>query len=265
MKVILIDYTKDAIEKLILTKNTRHLNCEYGELMRKIRNMSYGEKISELKYVLNSVGSALEFVDYTFLIQGVTRAFTHQLVRHRVGTSFAQQSLRITDKEDFEYYLPDNIKNDEQKKIAYEKIMESISKSYEELLNLRVDLQDARGILPINVKTNILFKANLRSISDIVSERLCIRTQQEFRKVVQKIKEKILDIHPPLEVLFRVSCAKNLTCKWRNFKDCNLKNEYIDVLDHDSCSEKVAETIDNYLNENLLDYSPQPEIKNKKE
>ena len=92
MDVILVNRTENAKRMLVLTKRTRHLVGEsaYQEVME----MDDEQLDKELEYVFNTISSSWEFVDYIFLITGVTRAFTHQLVRHRVGVAYAQQARR---------------------------------------------------------------------------------------------------------------------------------------------------------------------------
>ena len=174
MKVILVDYTKKAKEILIMTKNTRHFS-EYTDL-EYIENMPEDEKEKQLEYVFGTIGSCWEFVDYTFLIRGVTRAFTHQLVRSR-HASFAQESLRLEKNKNFKYLATGEAKN----RNAYKYCMENINDSYERMVNSGVDAQDARGVLPTNILTNIMVKMNLRTLSDLISMRLCFRTQGEYR------------------------------------------------------------------------------------
>jgi thymidylate synthase ThyX len=83
VNVTLINYTPDALETLIFTKNTRLRMSATG--LDEIREWPEEKKAKELEYMKNTIQSSWEFVDYVFLISDVTRAFTHQLVRHRVG------------------------------------------------------------------------------------------------------------------------------------------------------------------------------------
>ena len=252
MNVQLIDHTNDPKKILILSKNTRTLNESFSEFDLKYRNMSESEKEEQLKYVFGTVGSAWEFVDFIFLINDVTRAFTHQFVRHR-HASFAQQSLRIVDLGDFGFNYPES-KNKEK----YEKIVDEISNFYNELLVGGEDIQDARGILPINTKTNILFKANLRTLSQLISERLCVRTQKEFREVATKLKKIVLEVFPEAEKLFRVSCLKNHKCPWENYSECPMKIKYPEL---NGIKKDTIDSAEIYFEEHMLNFNPQPKLK----
>lgn len=214
MKVTLIDYTKDAREILIFSKKTR-LNMSasaFGDIML----LPEEEKERELKYVFGTIRSSLEFVDYTIMIEGVTRAFTHQLVRHRAGVSFAQQSMRTADVSDFEYLATGSCKGN----ILYHSTMKKISETYKSLIEVGVKPEDARGILPTNILTNILMKINLRALSDMMSSRLCSRAQGEFRDVMSEIRSEVVSVHRWADSLLACYCDDKGLCFYKNGKGC---------------------------------------------
>lgn len=193
MKVTLIDYTVDAINKLIYTKATR---LTQGEDTRKsIREMSEVEKEAQLNYMANTVPSSWEFVNYTFEIVGVTRAFTHQLVRTRTG-SYAQQAMRITNMQDFNYYIGPSIKNSALCRELYEDCMGYINRTYARLLDAGAKPEDARGVLPTNIHTNIIAQFNLRAFADLVKKRTSLRAQDEYREFMELAVAAVLDVHP---------------------------------------------------------------------
>src|SRR5271170_1123671 len=105
MKVSLIDYTGRgsadryyAARLLAYTKNTR---LQQGAVGQEFFNkMSEETLLEELDYIAKTIRSSWEFCSFTFQIEDVTRAFTHQLVRTRTG-SYAQQSQRSVNMEDF--------------------------------------------------------------------------------------------------------------------------------------------------------------------
>ncbi len=92
MKVTLISHTQDAENLLIFTKATR-LTLSPG-LLDEIRSRPQEDKMRELEYMANTIPSSWEFVDYVFLVEGVSRAYTHQQVRTRAA-SYAQQTMRV--------------------------------------------------------------------------------------------------------------------------------------------------------------------------
>ena len=223
MKVELVNYTKDAAELMIYSKKVR-LSREPISF-EEVYNMDPEQKKKELSYIFGSIGSTLEFVDYTFLLGGVSRAFTHQLVRHRVGTSFAQQSLRTVDAGNFDYLITGNIKHDLELREEYDDAMFNIKQAYKFLVGNGALPQDARGLLPTNILTNILFKVNLRSLSNIINVRLCFKTQGEFQDVAKRMREQVLIVHPWAEPALKVHCAQYGTCLFPGYKECPVKKE----------------------------------------
>lgn len=193
MKVTLIDYTMDAINKLLYTKATRLTQGE--ETRRAIMAMSAEEKQKELDYMAKTIPSSWEFVNYTFEILNVTRAFTHQLVRTRTG-SYAQQTMRTTAMEHFEYGIGPSIEKDPQLKERYERAMSDIQNTYDWLLFHGAKVEDARGILPTNIHTNIIAQFNLRAFADLVKKRTSYRAQGEYREFMEQATAAVLDVHP---------------------------------------------------------------------
>jgi len=186
-----------------------------------VKKMSEEEKDKELDYVFSTIGSSWEFVNYIFLITDVTRAFTHQLVRHRAGTSFAQQAQRMADVRDFSYLASGECAENS----IYHFAMQEIRKAYGELIDNGVNIQDARGILPTNIHTNILFGVNLRALSNISEVRLCLRAQGEFQDVVRKMKEEVVKVHPWAERVLKCHCVKYGVCLFPRF-NCAIKEEH---------------------------------------
>jgi flavin-dependent thymidylate synthase len=193
MTVTLIDYTQSAVEKLIYTKNTR---VTLGKDTRdKVVNMTDKEKEHELAYIAKTVPSSWEFVTYTFEILGVTRAFTHQLVRTRTG-SYAQQAMRVNKMSQFDYLTGPTIEANPYLESLYDECMERIQGCYNLLIDGGAAVQDARGVLPTNILTNIIAQFNLRALSDLVRKRWTARVQDEYRSVVVAMVEQVLIVHP---------------------------------------------------------------------
>jgi flavin-dependent thymidylate synthase len=229
MKVTLINSTPNALETLIFTKSTRLRMT--GKSLQEIIDWPQDKKMEEWHYMQNTIKSSWEFADYIFTIEGVTRAFTHQLVRHRVGTSFAQQAQRVVVMEDFEYLTTGSLLTDNDQGIPlrrqragiYDDAMGDIQLAYNRLMDLNTNPQDARGILPTNILTNICFKANLRTLNGMCAERLCVKAQGEFQDVMRAIRAEVIAIHPWAEPALRVHCAQHGTCAFPSYSGCPIK------------------------------------------
>jgi flavin-dependent thymidylate synthase len=192
MKVKLVNYTQNAKDLLLFTKNTRLMNIE--DSYEEIANWPEDKKQAELDYMLQTIKSSWEFVDYTFEIRDVTRAFTHQFVRTRTA-SYAQQSQRTVDMQGFSYTTPKSIKENLNADLIYENCMKLINKAYQEL-RAYVPAEDARGILPTNIHTNIVAKFNLRTLHETAKSRLSPRAQGEYQEIFKKMVECIVEVHP---------------------------------------------------------------------
>lgn len=182
-------------EILIYTKSTR---LEQGCGTRaKIAAMSTDERNTELAYMADTIPSSWEFLDYTFELRNVTRAFTHQFVRTRTG-SYAQQTMRMLDKKNFTYRTPPRLLDPKLKSELerYEACMETIQASYDALIASGVAPEDARGVLPTNIHTNIIAKFNLRTLAEMAKSRVGARTQDEYREVMDLIIDRVIEVHP---------------------------------------------------------------------
>lgn len=193
MKVTLISHTPEAKELLIFTKSTR-LTMSPG-LMDEIRAWPEEKKMAELEYMANTIPSSWEFVDYVFMIEGVSRAFTHQFVRSRQG-SYAQQTMRVLNMGEYDYVYTDRVLADIQARGIVDIVNENIRLGYNKLIELGLPAEDARGLLPTNISTNIVAKFNLRAFVDLAKSRTGGRTQGEYQKVMNAMVDAVLAVHP---------------------------------------------------------------------
>jgi len=198
MKVRLIDYTGKgqahdyAARLLIFIKNTR-LSQSEEELDRVMNQLSGAEMAQQLPEIAMTIRSSWEFINYTWMITGVTRAMTHQFVRSR-HASFAQQAQRVADMSDFEALMPETVSNNGEAEL-WNSMMDRIRGAYQKFRNVGIPAQDARGILPTNVLTNIIAQFNLRAFAELVGKRENIRAQGEYAEVVRLMKEEVLNVH----------------------------------------------------------------------
>jgi flavin-dependent thymidylate synthase len=193
MKVTLISHTADAEDLLIFTKSTR---LELSpDLMESVASMDPAEKLEHLEYMANTIPSSWEFIDYVFLVQGVSRAYTHQQVRTRQA-SYAQQTMRVLEMGNFEYVYSDRISLDPDATLVVDEALAAIRSAYNKLIGMGVPAEDARGILPTNIATNIVCKFNLRTFVDLAKSRTGGRTQGEYQQVVNAMVDEVLKVHP---------------------------------------------------------------------
>lgn len=126
--------------------------------------------------------SVLEFAHFTFHIEGVSRALSHQLVRHRMA-SYAQRSQRYCEEDGFDFVTPPTIEPLSAAWDVYIETMADIEKAYENLRSLGVPAEDARMVLPNACETVIEVSMNGRELIHFCNERMCSRAQWEIREL----------------------------------------------------------------------------------
>lgn len=137
----------------------------------------------------NGHHSVFEHIYFTFKIEGISRACSHQLVRHRM-CSFTQRSQRYCDEHSFECIVPLSIDNTDAY-WEYNETLTDIRQGYVNLKALHIPNEDARYILPNACATSLYLSCNLRELIHICNERLCTRAQWEIRQLVEKMVELV--------------------------------------------------------------------------
>lgn len=157
--------------------------------------------------------SPVEHVSFTFAVEGISRAASHQLVRHRIA-SYSQQSQRYVDASDFDYVEPPAFKDIPEAHERFMKFLEEVSDAYVELQAIlknngreKKANEDARFVLPQATETKIVVTMNCRALLHFFELRCCKRAQWE----IQIMANKMLDICKlELPVIFSTAGAKCL-------------------------------------------------------
>jgi len=187
MKVTLLSITPKTEKFIESIGRTAYLS------FNKQRKTSEKQFIRML--VKNGHLSVLEHAYATFRIKGCSRAFTHQLVRHRL-CSYTQQSQRYVDEHRFNYIEPDAIRNNKAVHSLFTNFINRAKEVYSELQKLGISNEDARFILPNAVESEIVVTANHRQWRHIIELRGSPNAQWEIRRVAIEIL-KILKKHAP--------------------------------------------------------------------
>jgi len=169
--------------------------------------------------------SVIEHASFTFSIEGVSRAMTHQLVRHRIA-SFTQQSQRYVTYDTLEkYVIPQDISANVEAKKIFEETLEKISETYQKLLKLGIQKEDARFILPNAAKTNIIVTMNARELRHFFNLRCCMRSQWEIREVATEMLKQAKKTAPALFENAGPSCVELGYCPEGKMKpsECNVE------------------------------------------
>ena len=137
----------------------------------------------------NGHHSVFEHIYFTFKIEGISRACSHQLVRHR-HCSFTQRSQRYCSEGGFDYVTPTSI-TEKAFTGSYDMSMSDVNEYYNVLQQEGVPIEDARYILPNACSTSLYLSCNLRELIHIANERLCSRAQWEIRDLVKKMVDLV--------------------------------------------------------------------------
>lgn len=155
--------------------------------------------------------SPFEHASFTFAIDGVSRALSHQLVRHRIA-SFSQKSQRYVEEDNFAYVTPSSIANNPKQKKVFDQLMKEILKQYSAFLCEGIAMEDARYILPNAMLTNLVMTMNARSLLNFFRLRCCKRAQEEIRQLAYLMLAEVKKIAPALFAKAGPSCIVEGIC-----------------------------------------------------
>jgi len=159
------------------------------------------------KHVMEShkYPSVLEHVVFTFLVEGISRVTSHQLVRHRIA-SYTQESQRYSAVER-DYVIPDTVIKAGFEE-EFRKLMDEAHRLYDKMVNAGVPYEDARYIIPQAVTTRLLMTVNLRELIHIACLRLSPHAQWELRELVKLMIDEAKSLIPELPHLLQEMCEE---------------------------------------------------------
>ena len=182
-----------------------------------------------LKLIKNVVASGhhstIEHIQVSFAISNVSRACTHQLVRHRL-MSFSQKSQRyVQEKGQFDYIIPPTIDKDPVLKQKFIDFMGQISDKYQEFIDAGIPAEDARFVMPNAASSSLVASLNLREMIHLAQLRLCTRAQYEIRMLVKGMCDELTKQEPWLKEYLVPKCEALGFCD-----------------EHKSCGRKITKT-----------------------
>ena len=233
MKVELLEHTPDP-ERLVATAAKL---CYSDSDISSLREGLTDEKIRSFVDMLVSIGheSVMEHVSFTFGIEGISRACSHQLVRHRIA-SYSQKSQRYVSEKGFEFITPPSVSAVPEAAEEYRKTIGAITESYEKVADLLTEYnaqqlmaegmdektalskarklanEDARFLLPNACETKIVVTMNVRSLFNFFRHRCCSRAQWEIRAVADEMLRLCLEAAPNIFAHAGPSCVAEGKC-----------------------------------------------------
>ncbi len=194
MQVTLLYHTQEPERAVATAARLCYAPVGAAEL---IESMSEERTAKVLKTIMGSGHySALEHASYTFAIDGVSRALTHQLVRHRVA-SFNQQSQRyVTFKGEPEIVVPESVSSEPELNAIFNTAIDTAYNAYQQLIDAGVPAEDARYVLPNACASKIVVTMNIRELLHFFELRCCRRAQWEIQELGHKMLELVLPTAP---------------------------------------------------------------------
>lgn len=232
-KVTLLTYTPDPEETVAMAAKL----CYSPSGIDHIKEGLTKEKTASFVQMLSELGhqSPMEHASFTFGIEGISRACSHQLVRHRIA-SYSQQSQRYVDGDSFEFVTPPEIEKNNRAYAVYKEVIDMQAQAYGKIRNalvaekikesypekeysgsdeeimagfkeenkaqysafVKTANEDARFILPNACTTKVICTFNVRSLENFFAHRCCNRAQWEIRMVAEQMLLQCLEVAPNL-------------------------------------------------------------------
>ena len=207
LEVSLISIPNNLLDVIYTACRTCYSADGAVEIFEKITD-DKEKKLSLIKRIISSGHySTIEHIQLTFAINNISRAATHQLVRHR-HMSFSQKSQRYVKEADFDFIIPNQIKNNPELLEKFNAHMEATSKLYSEFVEAGIKKEDARSILPNATASSIVCSLNLRELIHLANLRLCTRAQYEIRMAVAKMCALVIKQEPWLSEHLVPKCER---------------------------------------------------------
>ena len=209
MKVTLLEHTPNPDKLIACAAKLCYSNSDVDHLMDNLDD----ESINKFVNMLMELGheSPIEHATFTFAIEGISRACSLQLVRHRIA-SYSQKSQRYVNEEQFDYVTPPAIENNTVARDVFNECMFNIQVDYDNIRNTlikgyvdsgmdqktaeKIANEDARFILPNACCTSIIVTMNIRSLFNFFKHRCCNRAQWEIRELANEMWKLCMNVSP---------------------------------------------------------------------
>ncbi|MFZ2196796.1 MAG: FAD-dependent thymidylate synthase, partial [Thermodesulfovibrionales bacterium] len=202
IKVILLRHTPHPEETVAMAAKLCYSPSDITSLKKKIE--AKDQKVFVERLMKMGHMSPIEHASFSFAIEGISRACSHQLVRHRLA-SYSQQSQRyVSEEAGFDYVIPETIKKDRELRKYFESFMADAQQAYNHIVQKLNEKgvkgeaanQDARFVLPNAAETKIILTMNARELLHFFSQRCCNRAQWEIRAMAEEMYKLVKKISP---------------------------------------------------------------------
>ena len=203
MEVKLIAHTPEPEKVIAASAKLCYSSSDASTIMENLSK----ENIDKFLTHLMNIGHAspIEHATFTFSISGISRACSHQLVRHRMA-SYSQKSQRYVKEDFFKYVVPVAISNSVRTLDIFCNSIASAQEAYDALVTNLMDMgrtekeaiEDARYVLPNACQTEMVVTMNTRSLLHFFEQRCCNRAQSEIRSVANAMLKLCKEVAPVL-------------------------------------------------------------------
>lgn len=210
LRVELVSHTHDPERTVAAAIRLCYSASDIGEIRKAISDTDAARLIGKVLKLGHL--SVLEHASFTFAIEGISRACSHQLVRHRIA-SFSQQSQRYVKMRNCDFIVPPSIQSIPEAADKLNDVLLELQSRYDELLAAGVSAEDARYVLPNAAETKVIMTANARSLLNFFELRLCTRAQWEIRQLAELMLKKVKSVAPTIFAIAGPTCETHGHCR----------------------------------------------------
>ena len=213
-KAVMLTHTPDPLT-LIYTAYKQCYSKKDVVLVYNDESILKQDKVNLVKKCMESGHhSPLEHVSFTFAVSGISRAASHQLVRHRIASHSQASQRYIKPSTDFDYVVPPTIDKNPELKDEYVKQIHSHMATYEKLTSEEnhIAKEDARFLFPNAIATSLVVTMNARSLLNFFELRCCNRAQWEIRDIANQMLTHCQFVLPEVFVGAGPKCIRQGYC-----------------------------------------------------
>lgn len=209
MKVLLLSHTPEAERLVAAAARLCYAEAPPEDLLAAMTDAEIQAFLGHLLRMEHF--SPFEHASFTFAVSDVSRALTHELVRHRIA-SYSQRSQRHLNESGFAFVTPLTIAENSQASKVFAGALETLQQGYADLLRLGIPREDARFLLPNACVSRILITMNARSLHNFFALRCCARAQWEIRELARSMLSLAREAAPGLFLLAGPPCETRGVC-----------------------------------------------------
>ena len=211
-----ITILKETTKNPITLMGERAGICWGADISNAEKNYQRG-----LDCIKSGHGRVMEYVNVEMVLDGYSARVIREWYTHIGGApTRLQESTRYIDCENFNYIIPQSIKNDISRYASYKSLMSLIGRVYKQLVEDGTPKEDAAMILPLGMATKIVDRRNLRNLCDMSRQRMCGRAYWEYRQMFKDIYNALSEYSEEwktiTEMCFYPKCAITGYCTEKN-------------------------------------------------